>query len=62
MLAEVLPTILPPVPLIEPMQVVSVVMVKLPEVKVKLPNESFNVPVLPPKVTPPEPFNVKLAG
>ena len=57
-----MPTTLPPLPLIEPMQVVSVVIVKLPDVKVKLPNESFNVPVFPPKVTPPAPSKVKFAG
>ncbi len=57
------PTMFPPEPVIEPMAVVPEVKVKLPDVMVNAPNESVAaVRVLLPNVTPPEPFNVKLAG
>ncbi len=53
----------PPEPVIEPMAVVPEVKVRLPDVMVNAPKESVAAGrVLLPKVTPPEPFNVKLAG
>jgi hypothetical protein len=63
--AEVFPIIFPPEPEIEPMAVVKApgLNVKFPEVMVNALRESIDVPlVVPPKVTPPAPFKIKLAG
>ena len=63
--AVAFPTIFPPDPVIEPMAVVKIpgLRVKFPEVMVNARRESVNVPpVVPPKVTPPAPFKIKLAG
>ena len=61
--AVAFPTIFPPEPEIEPMAVIPDVKVKLPEVMVNALRESVNAPVvIPPKVTPPAPFKIKLAG
>ena len=64
-MAEAFPTIFPPDPVIEPMAVVKLpgLNVKFPEVMVNARRESVNAPVvIPPKVTPPAPFKIKLAG
>ena len=63
--AEVFPTIFPPDPVIEPMAVVKLpgLRVKFPEVMVNAYNESVvGDPLLPPNLTPPTPFKIKLAG
>ena len=61
--AVAFPIIFPPEPVIEPMAVIPEVSVKFPEVMVNALRESVNAPVVkPPKVTPPAPFKIKLAG
>jgi len=63
--AVAFPTIFPPDPVIEPMAVVKLpgLKVKFPKVMVNARRESVDVPlVVPPKVTPPAPFKIKLAG
>jgi hypothetical protein len=63
--AVAFPTIFPPEPVIEPMAVVNDpgLRVKFPEVMVNAINESeVTAPLLPPNVTPPTPFKIKLAG
>ena len=63
--AVAFPTIFPPEPVIEPMAVVKLpgLRVKFPEVMVNAYNESVvGDTLLPPKVTPPAPFKIKLAG
>ena len=61
--AVAFPTMFPPEPEIEPMAVIPEVRVKFPEVMVNALRESVNAPVLkPPKVIPPAPFKIKLAG
>ena len=62
--AEAFPTIFPPEPEREPMAVVNApgLKVKFPEVIVNAYNESVVLLILPPNVTPPAPFKIKLAG
>jgi hypothetical protein len=62
--AVAFPTIFPPEPVIEPMAVVKDpgLKVKFPEVIVNAYNESVVLLLLPPNVTPPAPFKIKLAG
>ena len=62
--AVAFPLIFPPDPVIEPMAVVKLpgLKVKFPEVMVNAYNESVVLLPLPPNVTPPAPFKIKLAG